>query len=100
MRLILSAIGLDQGYYATRINTTKLLFKSRLLEIAPLENHMTYLIYKNATDWAKKLMIIPTAAKVPPSNVTVLYEYLIDKILETGPAKNDRNWSMSMENQY
>lgn len=42
-------------------------------------------MYKYPTDPAKKLNIIPTAANVPPSSVTVLYEYFTDKIEDNGP---------------
>lgn len=45
----------------------------------------TNLIYKNVTDDAQKEMIIPTAAHVPPINVTVLYEYLTERMLDNGP---------------
>lgn len=31
-------------------------------------------------------MIIPDAAKVPPTSVTVRYEYFTDKILDNGPS--------------
>lgn len=44
-----------------------------------------HLIYKYVTDEAKNDSIIPTAANVPPINVTVRYEYLTDSILDKGP---------------
>lgn len=42
-------------------------------------------MYKNVTDEAKYDIIIPTAANVPPNSVTVLYEYLTERILDSGP---------------
>lgn len=51
------------------------------------QNVQTHLMYRYGTDEAKNDNIMPTAANVPPINVTVRYEYLTDRILERGPTK-------------
>lgn len=45
-------------------------------------------MYKYVTEEAKYDNIIPTAANVPPINVTVRYEYFTDSILDNGPEMN------------
>lgn len=37
-------------------------------------------------DVAQKVIIMPTAAKAPPSTVTVRYEYLTERMLDNGPS--------------
>ncbi len=39
---------------------------------------------------AQYVIIIPTAANVPPIKTTVRYEYLTDKILDNGPVLTEK----------
>lgn len=51
----------------------------------PLNTMTTNLKYRYVTDPAQYDRIIPIAAESPPSNVTVLYEYFMERMLESGP---------------